>query len=188
MKKAGSLIALGLAFIAGWYAPPARTEDSSVEYKIKAAYLLNFAKFIEWPSNRFPQPTTPIIFGVLGQDPFGGNLEKTIGNKSVDRRPLRIQHLQETDDLTQCHILFISPTEKRRLPRILESLRGTSVLTVSEMDQFTQFGGMINFFKQENTVRFEINVEASRTAKLKISSKLLQVAKISERLPERGKN
>jgi len=188
MKRAASLIALGVAFIAGWYAPPARTEDSSVEYKIKAAYLFNFAKFVEWPHIRFAKPTSPIILGVLGQDPFGGALEKTIGNKSIEGRSFRILHLQEADDLTQCHILFISQTEKRRLPQILESLGDASVLTVSEMDQFTQFGGMINFFKQENTVRFEINVEASRTAKLKISSKLLQVAKTPQRLPERGKN
>ena len=166
----------------------ATAAGTTPEYQIKAVFLFNFAQFIEWPPAAFADPQAPLIIGVLGDDPFGASLDETVRDEVIGPRKLVVQRYRRVEDITHCHILFISPTEKRRLPQILESLRGAGVLTVSEMDQFTQFGGMINFFKQENTVRFEINVEASRTAKLKISAKLLQVAKISEGLPERGKN
>jgi len=155
-------------------------EATSVEYKIKAGYLLKFASFVEWPTNAFPSPATPIILGVLGKDPFGADLESTIGDKRVEGRALRIRRLDEGDDVTGCHILFISSSERKRLPQILDGLKNSCTLTVSEFDEFTQSGGMISFVRQENTIRFEINVEAARRAGLKLSSKLLQVAKLSE--------
>jgi len=155
-------------------------EATSVEYKIKAGYLLKFASFVEWPTNAFTSPTTPIILGVLGKDPFGADLESTIGGKCVESRPLQIRRLAEGDDLTGCHILFISSSERKRLPQILNGLKDSCALTVSEFEEFTQSGGIINFVRQENTIRFEINVEAARGAGLKLSSKLLQVAKLSE--------
>ncbi len=163
-------------------------EPSSVEYKIKAAYLLNFAKFIEWPATSFPMADTPVIFGVLGNDPFGSDLEKTIVGKTIEGRTLRIKRFAEGEDFRECQILFISPSERKRLPQILEKLRGSPILTVSEMDEFLPAGGMINFTKQENTVRFEIELEAASRVHLKMSSKLLQLARVIRETGERRKN
>jgi hypothetical protein len=156
----------------------ARAEESvSVEYKIKAAYLLNFAKFVEWPTNRFPTPTTPIRVGVLGKDPFGYDLERTIGGRVIEGRKCEIVRTDDPEAALSCHIVFITSSERRQLPEILEKLHRGNVLTVGESEQFTEQGGIVQFYLYENTVRFHINQPAAEKAKLRISSKLLQVAK-----------
>ena len=177
---AGLVLAVVLLGAIGLGPSAPAAEATSVEYKIKAGYLLKFASFVEWPTNAFPSPATPIILGVLGKDPFGADLDSTIGGKCVEGRALRIRRFDEGDDVSGCHILFISSSERKRLPQILDGLKNSCTLTVSESDEFTQSGGMISFVRQENTIRFEINVEAARRAGLKLSSKLLQVAKLSE--------
>lgn len=176
MTKAARIFSICLA-AAGPAAPSQAEEAASVEYKIKAAYMLNFAKFVEWPPQAFPTSNTPVTVCVLGKDPFGSDLEKTIGDKSIEGRPLRIKRIEENETVEGCHVLFISSSERKRLPQLFQSLKDSSVLTIGETDQFTQSGGMINFIKQENTIRFEINAEAAERAGLKISSKLLQIGK-----------
>ena len=159
-------------------------EASAMEYKIKAAYIFNFAKFVEWPAEAFPTPDTPVTLCVLGRDPFGSELEKTIGNKSIEGRPLRIERIEENKPVPPCHLLFISSSERKRLPQLFQCLKNSSVLTIGETEQFTQLGGMINFIKQENTIHFEINLAAAEKAGLKISSKLLHIGKASPEQPE----
>jgi YfiR/HmsC-like len=177
-KAARIFVSLVLALACPWLKSNAQ-ESSSVEYKIKAAYMFNFANFVEWPAGTFPTPETPVILCVLGKDPFGSNLEKTLGDKSIAGRRLRIKRLEENSPVESCHLLFISSSERKRLPQLLQSLKGSSVLTIGETDQFLESGGMINFIKQENTIRFQINAEAAEKAGLKISSKLLQIGKTS---------
>lgn len=157
-------------------------EAASAEYRIKAAYIFNFAKFVEWPAATFPTHDTPMTLGVLGRDPFGSDLEKILGNKTIAGRRVRIKRMEESKPVEHCHVLFISSSERKRLPQLFENLQNSSVLTIGETDQFTRLGGMINFFKQENTIRFEINVQAAQKAGLRISSKLLHIGKP---LPER---
>lgn len=155
----------------------ARTEDAPpTEYQIKAAFLFNFARFIQWPTNAFAQSNAPLVIGVLGENPFHNDLAQTLRNKAVDDHPLVIKEFSSPTEATNCHILFISAAEKTRLPKILNVLKGSSVLTVSEMDQFTESGGMINFVPQGTKIRFQINNEAASGAGLKISSKLLALA------------
>ncbi len=146
------------------------------EYRLKAAFLFNFAKFVEWPPEAFATPNTPIVIGVLGDNPFGTDLEETVRNKVINGRPVVVKFPQSSDAATNCHILFISTSERKRLPEIFESLRRASVLTVSETDRFTEMGGMINFIPEGNKIRFQINDEAAKNAKLKISAKLLSLA------------
>ena len=155
-------------------------QDALLQSRIKAAYLFNFAKFVDWPTQALPEATSPIIVGLLGKDVFEGELERSVSAKSINGRPLVIRRFPEGEDFRSCHILFISPSEKRRVPQILERLKGTSVLTVSEIEQFSALGsgGMITFFRQQNTIKFEINLDNAEKAGLKISSKLLQVAKV----------
>jgi YfiR/HmsC-like len=146
------------------------------EYQIKAAFLYNFAKFVNWPPRAFGSPTSPIIIGVLGKNVFGDDLEDTIRDKTVNNRPFQFKEFRSVQAATNCEILFISPSEKSQLPKILKGLLGTSVLTVGETDHFTEAGGMINFVIENDEVHFQINNEAAREAGLTISSKLLRLA------------
>jgi hypothetical protein len=153
----------------------AQEDAQPTEYQIKAAYIFNFAKFVEWPMSAFPQASSPIVVGVLGENPFHDALEKTIKNKTVDEHPVLIREFRAATEATNCHILFISSSEKARLPQILKQLNGTSVLTVSEMPAFIETGGMINFVLQGSKIRLQINNDAAINAKLKISAKLLNI-------------
>ena len=140
------------------------------------AFLFNFAKFVAWPPEAFAEASSPIVIGILGENPFGGDLERTIRNKTISSRSLEVKEIRSLLEATNCHVLFISTSEKQRLTEIIQGLRGASVLTVGETERFTEAGGMINFVLEENKVRFRINDEAAKSAKLKISSKLLSLA------------
>lgn len=154
-----------------------RAQDSPPsEYRLKAAFLFNFAKFVEWRPEAFADAKSPFIIGVLGDNPFGSELEQTVAGKKINDHPITILPFRAAADATNCHILFISTSEKQRLPQIFESLRGASVLTVSETAHFTEAGGMINFVPEGNKIRFQINDDAAKAARLKISSKLLSLA------------
>jgi len=147
------------------------------EYQLKAVFLYNFAKFVEWPEGAFSTPQTPFTIGVLGQNPFGEELERTVRNKAINGHPIAIKYLKTISEVTSCHILFISSSERRRIAEILKATVQGNILTVSETDRFLQSGGMIRFFMDEKKVRFDINDEAARNANLRISSKLLSVAR-----------
>lgn len=154
-----------------------RAQDSQPsEYQLKAAFLFNFAKFVEWPPRAFASDTSPIVVGVLGQNPFGADLESTVQNKAINNRPFTIKEFRSAAEATNCHILFISTSEKEHLPEILEPLQGASVLTVSESPNFIESGGIINFVREGNKIRFQVSDEAAKRAGLKISSKLLSLA------------
>jgi len=145
------------------------------EYQVKAAFILNFAKFVEWPLDAFGDGGV-LVVGVIGDDPFGGALDQLNGYTANGRR-LRTKRLRWGDNLRACQILFISASEVRNLEKILESIRGTSVLTIGETPKFNRSGGMIRFVIQNNKVRFEINAAAAEQARLRISSKLLALSK-----------
>jgi hypothetical protein len=151
-------------------------DSPPTEYQIKAAFLYNFAKFVQWPTQAFASPTSPIVIGVLGENVFGDDLEKTIRGKVINDRPLQFKQFHSVTEVTNCQILFISTSEKNSLPKILDGLQGASVLTVSETDRFTEAGGMINFVIEDDKIHFQINNEAAKKARLTISSKLLSLA------------
>jgi len=156
--------------------PRLRAEDSSTEYKIKAAFLYNFLNFIEWPSGSFKDSNDVLKICVIGEDPFGDAFEPFI-NKPIKGKKLKIYQINKIGDTDNCHIAFISSSEKRRLGRVLADLNGSSTLTVSDIKSFTQEGGIINFVTVENRIGFEINIKAAERSGLKISSKLLNLAK-----------
>jgi hypothetical protein len=149
----------------------------SPEYLIKAAFLFNFAKFVEWPANAFKDDLSPINLYILGTDPFGPALD-TLKDKTVKGRPFKIKWANKVDDIEACHILFISASEKENLKQILYAVRNSNTLTVSEIEGFAQTGGIINFIIVNKKVHFEINPEAAERRRLKISSQLLKLAKI----------
>jgi hypothetical protein len=151
---------------------------SALEYQVKAVFLFNFAQFVDWPTNALPEPQTPLIIGVLGEDPFGAYLDEIVRGEKVNGRPLVVQRYHRVEEVKTCHILFISRSETERLEPILGSLRGRSVLTVGDAIGFAQRGGMIRFMTEKNKIHLRINLEAAKAASLTISSKLLRPAEI----------
>jgi hypothetical protein len=158
-------------------AAPARA-DAAKEYQIKAACLLNFAQFIEWPATVFAENGTPITIGILGDDPFGQTLEQTFQDETVQGRKLVIKRSRQIDDLKTCHLVFIGKSEKDHLADTLATLNDAHIVTVSEMYGFASRGGIVNFYIENNKIRFEINPDAAQRSGLKISSQLLKRAKI----------
>jgi hypothetical protein len=148
------------------------------EYQIKAVFLFNFAQFIEWPATTFPDAKSPLVIGVLGKDPFEGSLEEAVRDEKVNGRAFVIEHYSRPDDIKNCQILFISRSESGQLEQILETLKGRSILTVGDADQFASRGGMIRFVTERNRVRLRINLESAKAANLTLSSKLLRPADI----------
>jgi YfiR/HmsC-like len=147
------------------------------EYQVKAAFLYNFAKFVEWPSSSFSDAGTPLRICIFGQDPFGQELRDIANEKIVNGRKLLVSQVADLQTAKACHILFIASSEKAQLKQVLENLRGTGVLTVGDTKGFVDQGGMINFVLENERVRFEVNRKAADQAGLKVSSKLLNVAK-----------
>lgn len=151
-------------------------QEQPTEYQIKAAFLFNFAKFVDWPSEAFSATNSPIVIGVFGKNVFGSDLENTIRDKTVNNRRFQFITVTSAVEATNCHILFISPSEKENFKKILDGLHNACVLTVSETDQFIKTGGMVNFVIEDNKIRFQINDGAAKKANLRISSKLLSLA------------
>ena len=153
--------------------------SSEPQYRVKAAFLYNFAKYIEWPEHAFERSDSAMIIGVLGSDPFDGELDRAVRGKVLNGHPLVVRPVASLAEIKRCHILFLSTSESKRIGEILNAVDGTSVLTVSETDAgtFLRAGGMINFLIEQNNVRFEINNESAKRVGLKISSRLLSLAK-----------
>jgi uncharacterized protein DUF4154 len=150
---------------------------SPSEYEVKAAFLLNFVRFTVWPDDALPDSGAPIVIGIVGNDPFNGSLDRTISGKTAGGRPLLIKRFGAGDNLRECQVVFISSSEKKRLPQILGAINGSSILTVGDVKEFVESGGIISFVVESNKIRFEVNAGAASRARLKISSKLLSLAR-----------
>ena len=152
--------------------------EESVEYPVKLAFLYNFTKFVEWPSDSYRDPGAPLVICIVGHDPFSPDLEGELRTRTVGGHPVEVRTLRPTDTLSVCHIVFVPVTEKDQAARIVRGLKGSSTLTVGETEGFAVLGGIINLTVEENKLHFEVNQLAADRAGLKISSKLLSMAKI----------
>jgi hypothetical protein len=152
-------------------------DSTAEEYSVKAAFLFHFAQFVEWPSQAFKDGDAPLVYCTIGEDPFHGSLDAALNGKSIGARPLQVRHLKQPADLHSCHVVFLGEKEKKLFAAVLELLKNNPVLIVGESERFVQDGGTIGFCLEENKIRFEINLEAAEKARLKISSKLLALAK-----------
>jgi hypothetical protein len=144
---------------------------------VKAAYLYNFARFVEWPREALGGPDAPFVVGVLGEDPFGDVLDRTMAGKRIWGHPVTVRRLDDPEDAPRVHLLFVSASERDRLRTIVKAA-GRSTLTVGESDAFAREGGMITFRVDERRVRFQINPARTEQARLKVSSQLLKLATI----------
>lgn len=152
-------------------------KPKSKEYYVKAAFLLNFVKFIQWPPHVFSDTSSSLTICILGNDPFDEAL-KTIEDKIVKDNKLVIKRALSIEDIGECQILFICTSEKKKISGILTKIKDRPILTVAETNNFCQSGGVVNFIVVKNKIRFEINADAAKRTGLKISSKLLKLAKI----------
>jgi hypothetical protein len=148
------------------------------EYQVKAAFLYNFAKFVEWPPSSFSDASAPFRICVFGPNPFGTELRDITNAKMVNGHKLEVYQVIDLQTARTCHIVFIASSEAGQLKRILESLRGSYVLTVGDIKGFAEQGGMISFVLENERVQFVVNRKATEQSGLKISSKLLSVAKL----------
>jgi uncharacterized protein DUF4154 len=160
-------------------APPARAQVRAEASDVQAVFLFNFAQFVEWPPDAFSGPKDPLVIGVLGDDPFGSVLDETVHGETVRGRPFKIRRYRRLDEVKNCHILFISRSEAKRLEEILALVRDRPILTVSNGDDFTDQGGIIRFILEEDRIRLSIDLEAAQTTRLTFSSKLLRLAAVA---------
>lgn len=148
------------------------------EDRVKAAYLYNFVKFVEWPANRFSGANDPTIICLVGDERLAEILEQTVQRKAVKGRPIEAREVRDDGQIKACHILLITFPDKARILKVLRSVQASNVLTVGESEDFTRLGGMINLSRKESNIELEINPKAAEAEGLKISSRLLAVAHI----------
>lgn len=164
--------------------------DLAKAIKVKAAVLLNFLRFTDWPEASFAKPDAPLVVGIVGDDPFGTVLDKTFEGKTAGNRSIRIVRLAGTGQgkataaqLKECHLLFIAKSEKARVKEHLAAVAGSATLTVSDTDGFSAAGGMVELGLADGKVTFSINRKAAEASGLKLSAKLLQLGRIVEGKP-----
>ncbi len=152
----------------------------AAEYQLKAAFIFNFLQFVEWPSQSFPKKDAPILVGILGNDPFGREIDSALKGRNIGEHPIVIRRYANVDKLQSCHVLFISRSERDKVPQIVSRTADKPVFTISDIEDFASRGGVLNFLMEDNKLRFEINLNAAKRGGLQISSKLLRLAKIVE--------
>lgn len=146
------------------------------EYRVKAAFLFNFARFVEWPPEAFTGPYAPLVLCVLGEDPLGRALDEAVADKKIDGRAIAVRRFSDARQSKGCRMLFVAPSERRRTLSVLEALDEPGLLTVGESDSPTAEGLVIIFVLEAGKVRFAINVTAAEREKLHVSSRLLSLA------------
>jgi hypothetical protein len=162
-----ALVGMLLGAVPSAFGQQVRTD----EYEVKANFLVNFAKFVTWPSSQ-----EPLVLAVVGVDPFGPYLDAIVRGKTVNGRSIVVKRIQAGESLNGCHVVFVSESESARTAEILEPMRHAPILTVGETQRFLRDGGMIRLVVEENRVRFQIDANRAEAAGLRVSSQLLSLA------------
>lgn len=167
-------IALSLLFAS---VPLPAQNSSTLEYRAKANYLANFPSFVEWPPEALPSAKAPFLVCVFGEFPFGTSLAEITRGAAVQGRRIEVRWIRKPQELSACQILFVSRSEQKRYNQALDAVRGRTVLTVGETPEFLDAGGILSFSSQPGAIQFDVNLEAANKARLKISSRLLALAR-----------
>lgn len=158
------------------------------EYEVKAAFLFNFAKYTTWPPSAFANDQAPITIGIIGDDPFHSALDNLIKHKTVNGRRFAVRRSHRVKDLDGCQIIFVSRSETHHLAAVVSEYRRRPILTVSDVREFAKQGGVIELREVHNKVRFTINIDAAKRVALKLSSQLLELARVvHDSAPEKGR-
>jgi hypothetical protein len=167
---------LGLVILSATLGFRSPQEPQPLEYRVKAAYLLNFTRYVEWPAGAFASPQAPIVLCTLGQDPFGDQLERTVAGRTSQGRPIALREVDGATTARGCHVVFLTYEEWRRRPDVLPALRGRGALVVGETQEFAVDGGGISFVTVDQTIRFAVNLSAAGAEGLRVSSRMLALA------------
>jgi hypothetical protein len=187
--KAVSLLLAGWILLLAFHPSAWSEEATSREYVVKAAFLFSFAHFVAWPhmaGQPSPPASAPLRIGVLGDDPFGSALDETVRNEAIQGRKIIIARSHTIDDLIDCQILFICRSEEDRLAPILQHLENKPVLTISDMEDFAEHGGVIRLYVIGKKVRFEINQSAALSHQLKLDAQLLSLGRVIGPISDRS--
>ena len=168
-------LVLGAAMARAQAEPPLPAPAPS-EYEVKAAFLYNFTRFVEWPAEARRDPGAPFVIAIVGRDPFGTVIDETVAGKTAGGRAIEVRRVPRVEEAREAQIVFVSSSERSNLAAILKELDRTGILTVGDTDGFAMRGGAINFTLQARKVRFEINPIVAEQAGLKVSSQLLKLA------------
>lgn len=181
-KTAKHILLILIAAIMGQFVRPAvqarPQPPQQTEYKLKAAFLLNFLHFIDWPRSAFAADSSSFVIGVVGEDPFDGVLEQIVKGESINGRSIIVRDISSAEEAKHCQLLFVTRAQRERYASYLQAVSGTSTLTVGEFEGFNDQGGGINFYLEDEKLRFEINLPIVQKSGLEVSSKLLRLAKI----------
>ena len=185
------VVLLGCLWVSNAY--PETKSAQYQEYEVKAAFIYNFLKFVDWPEEKMTKNGNQIIIGIIGEDPFGQAVDifkdKTVENRTLTiKRFEGLRQLKETAEkdksanekleaLKTCHLLFICPSERKQIREIIDFVGQNGVLTVGDTDEIIKSGGIIGFVMEDNKIRFDINLTAAEKTGLKIRSQLLRLAK-----------
>ena len=179
------MVSLKLAFfLAMGCGAATAAEPSALDYPVKAAFLYNLVRFVQWPAT----PGPPIVLGVLDRGPFDATLRQLVEGKSLDGRPLSVRRITKIEDAKSCQLIFIDESESERLGELLAALKGTTVLTVSTIDRFAGRGGMISLLGESAKLRFEANIDKLSAAGIKVSARFLQLAVIIRNRDREGQD
>jgi hypothetical protein len=171
----GLRVILALFLVENAFVAEAQSKED--EYRLKAAFLFHFVQLVDWPAEALGGDREPMTICTLGEDPFHGVLEAAMEGKLAGSRALHVRHFKQPQDLQGCHLLYVGSNERLHVPFLLAKLKDTPVLTVGDTDDFVKQGGVIGFCLEDKKVRFVINLDAAKLAGLKISSRLLLLAK-----------
>jgi hypothetical protein len=168
LKRLCLIAVLGVVFL--------MAAGAQQEYQLKAAFLFNFAKFVEWPAKSFAAPNDPIAICILGQNPFGDALSDAVRGKAWEGRSFTVRLISDISPKSKCQIVFINSSDRQRFRGMVGGLKGAGILTVGDTPGFIEDGGVINFKLEGGKIHFEISAEAAEQAQLSISSRLMSLA------------
>ena len=171
------LLAVAVVWIAGTPLSIAEEPQAS-EYQVKAAFIINFPKYVDWPAEAFAQTNSPIVIAVLGETKVSGEIQKLIAGRTVNGREIVLKRLASGEESVVCHILFVPEAEQQRSPNLLAKVRDSGVLTVGESEDFLERGGTINLALRGGKIALQVSLLAADKARIKIGSKLLGVASV----------
>jgi hypothetical protein len=180
MAALGVLCRLLMALVFAGSVPVNAQEPAPMDYQVKAAFLINFPKYLDWPDSAFPAANSPVTVAVFGDDDVANEFQNMIqSGLVVGGHPVMLKRIHSESEINgDCQILFIAASEKSRVSRIVEKLKGSPILTVGESDNFLEQGGMINLVPKNRKIRLQVNLTAAGGARLKISSRLLVAADV----------
>jgi hypothetical protein len=191
-RRLAGMTRLFITFLAGELilatgTPAAMAENAApLDYQVKAAYLVNFPKYLDWPAGAFADTNSPITVAILGDADVANEFANMIqGGKTIGGHPIVLQRITKEEEIrNDFQVLFIATSERSRIAAILEKVKGSSILTVGESDDFLEKGGIINLVHRDRKIRLKVNLPAAEKAHLKISSRLLVVAEVMKDKPE----